>query len=200
MNKGQIRTHFKAVLNRSDITDALADTFIDQGIARVQRTLRLPSMEKAHTYTFTASTDHVFLPNDYLEGIDFHSDSHALVKLPAGEMLDMKKTGGTGSPHFFTREGGKVLLYPVPSSGTLTVNYYAQFPELVSDSDTNNLVGIGSDLVIYAALTYAADYFLDERAPLFDGKYAQFLAEIQGQADDAELAGTLQAIRPMTNY
>ena len=178
MNKGEIRTHFKAVLNRSDITDALADTFINQGISRVQRTL----------------------PNDYLEGIDFYSDSHALVKLPASEMLDMQKQGTTGMPHFFTREGGKINLYPVPAAGTMTVNYYAQFPALVSDSDTNNLVAVGSDVVIYSALTYAADYFLDERAPLFDGKYAQFMSEIQGQADDAELSGTLQAIRPTTIY
>jgi len=200
MNKGEIRTHFKAVLNRSDITDALADTFINQGISRVQRTLRLPSMEKSHTYTFTAATAHVFLPNDYLEGIDFHSDSHALVKLPTSEMLDMQKQGATGMPHFFTREGGKINLYPVPAAGTLTVNYYAQFPVLVSDSDTNNLVAVGSDVVIYSALTYAADYFLDERAQLFDGKYAQFMSEIQGQADDAELSGTLQAIRPTTIY
>ena len=51
MNKGNLRSHFKAVLNRSDITDALADTFIDQGIARIQRSLRIPSMEKKHTYT-----------------------------------------------------------------------------------------------------------------------------------------------------
>lgn len=46
MNKGEIRAHFKALLNRSDITDALADTFIDQGITRIQRSLRVPSMEK----------------------------------------------------------------------------------------------------------------------------------------------------------
>ena len=51
MNKGAIRTHFKELLNRSDITDSLADTFIDQSIARVERTLRIPSMEKTANYT-----------------------------------------------------------------------------------------------------------------------------------------------------
>ena len=30
MNKGELRAHMKALLNRSDCTDALADTFIDQ--------------------------------------------------------------------------------------------------------------------------------------------------------------------------
>ena len=36
MNKGQIRAHFKALLNRSDCPDALADTFIDQATTRIQ--------------------------------------------------------------------------------------------------------------------------------------------------------------------
>ena len=66
MNYGQIRTHFKALLNRSDITDALADTFIEQGIARIQRSLRIPSMEKQHNYTFSTQTTKVTLPSDFL--------------------------------------------------------------------------------------------------------------------------------------
>ena len=49
MNLGNLRSHFIALLNRSDITNSLADTFIDQSIARIQRQLRIPSMEKTHT-------------------------------------------------------------------------------------------------------------------------------------------------------
>ena len=35
MNKGQIRTHFIALLNRTDCTNALADTFIDMAMGRI---------------------------------------------------------------------------------------------------------------------------------------------------------------------
>ena len=34
MNYGDLKTHFEAVLNRSDITSALTTTFIGQGIAK----------------------------------------------------------------------------------------------------------------------------------------------------------------------
>ena len=46
MNKGELRTHIKDVLNRTDVTDALVDTFIFQTLSRIQRLLRIPSMEK----------------------------------------------------------------------------------------------------------------------------------------------------------
>ena len=200
MNLGAIRTHFKALLNRSDITDALANTFIDQATARIQRTLRIPSMERQHSYSILASTGSVVLPNDFLEGIDLVYDNHTLSRLPMGEMLDRKKTGEAGNPHFFTREGGKFLITPSPSSGSLVLNYYAQFTAMTSDTDENNLAAVGSDLIIYSALTYAADYYLDERATLFEQKYNQFLNEIQDQANEAEITGSLQAVRPTYNF
>jgi len=200
MNLGQIRTHFKALLNRSDITDALANTFIDQAIARIQRSIRIPSMEKTHTYTITASTPSVLLPNDFIEGIDLSFASHTLDRLPMSEMLNRKSTSEIGNPHFFAREGGSFLITPVPSSGKLILNYYAQFATMTLDSDENSLAAVGSDLLIYAALTYASDYYLDERQGLFEQKYNQFMVEIQDQAYDAEITGSLQAIRPAYQY
>jgi len=53
MNKGEIRAHFIALLNRSDCSNALADTFIDQAITRIQRQLRVPAMEKQNQYNVT---------------------------------------------------------------------------------------------------------------------------------------------------
>lgn len=196
MNKGSLRTHFKAVLNRSDITDTLADTFIDQGEARIQRSLRIPSMEKRYNYTVVDSTPYILVPNDFLEAISISYDNQALERLPMSEMLIQKKTGKVGSPTFFAREGGSFLLSPEPSSGTVSVTYYSQFTNMDADSDENILAKIASDLIIYAALTYAADYFLDERSALYEQKYSQFMTELQEQANDAEISGTLQRIRP----
>mgnify|MGYP000108232928 CR=1 FL=1 len=196
MNKGQLRTHFKAVLNRSDITDALADTFIDQGITRIQRSLRVPSMEKKHTYTFTSSASQVNLPADFLEAIDVYFADQALSRIPMREMSALKAGNEVGTPRHFAREQGVLLLYPYPSSGSLSLNYYASFTEMTSDSDENVLAAIAADLITYGALTYASDYYLDERAPIFAQKYQEFMTELQEQANDAETSGTLQSIRP----
>jgi hypothetical protein len=67
---------------------------------------------------------------------------------------------------------------------------------MTADSDENALATIAPDLISYAALTYAADFYLDERSATFEGKYQAFLNEIQTQADDQELTGSLQSIRP----
>lgn len=197
MQLGELRTHLKNLLNRSDITDALADTFISQGIARIQRSLRIPAMEKTHTYNLAAETSFVAIPNDYLEGIELIYDQHVLQRIPVAEIQDLRKAGAQGNPHYYAREGGTFLLDPVPASGSLKLNYYANFPAMTLDSDENVLAAIAGDLIIYAALTYAADYYLDERSVLFEEKYLYFMTELQEQANDAETANT--AIRPSYN-
>ena len=59
---------------------------------------------------------------------------------------------------------------------------------------------IAPDLIIYAGLTFAADFYLDERAPQFEQKYIQFLTEIQEQSNDQELNGSTQVIQPAYDY
>lgn len=202
MNKGELRTHFLALLNRSDCTNALADTFIDQSIGRIRRTLRIPSMEKQQTYAVSSSggLQSITIPSDLLETMDIYFDGDAMVRLPLHEMLARQRTGELGTPRFFTREQGIFRIFPMPTSGTVYLNYYAELDDLVADTDTNDLSIIGSDAVIYTALGYASDYFLDERGPLFDSKAAAFLQEIQEQADSAEQSGGPQVMRPTTTY
>ena len=67
MNKGQIRAHFLALLNRSDCPDALADTFIDQATTRIQRVLRTPAQEAQQTYSISGATSSVSIPSNLLE-------------------------------------------------------------------------------------------------------------------------------------
>jgi len=202
MNKGQIRAHFKALLNRSDCSDALADTFIDQALTRIQRFLRIPAMEQQQTYSFTSGTaiTQVVVPANMLEIIDLQYDGMGLVRVPLHEMAEQHKAAETGSPKYFTREREVIKISPLPTSGTLYLNYYAEFDELTDDSSENIITLIASDLLTYSALSYAADYFLDERGPLFDQKSGQFLAEIQEQANAAEQSGVAQVMRPTRTY
>lgn len=202
MNKGQIRAHFKALLNRSDCTDALADTFIDQALTRIQRFLRIPAMEKQLEYEFTSGTaaTHIFIPADLLEIIDLHYDGIGLTRVPLHEMASLQKTAETGSPTYFSREREFIKIAPLPTSGSIYLNYYSEFQPLTTDSSENIITLIASDLLTYTALSYAADYFLDERGPLFEQKSGQFLAEIQEQANAAEQSGMAQLMRPTRIY
>ena len=200
MNKGEIRAHFKALLNRTDCDDTLADTFINQSIARIERTLRIPPMEKTQTYTIQASTSFVTIPSDFLEITDFYYDSTNLTRVPLGKMVEISEGEQQGTPTSFAREGEVMKIYPYPTSGTITMNYYASFADMTSDTDENDLALIGSDLIIYGALAYASDYYLDERGQLFEAKFGQFMTEVQEQANDAETSGTVQSMQPVALY
>jgi hypothetical protein len=202
MNKGQIRSHFKALLNRSDCTDALADTFIDQAINRIERVLRIPPMERQQSYAVSSGVPMTFIliPSDLLETIDIQYGGVSLLRLPLHEMAAAQDTGEVGNPLYFSRERGIIKISPHPTSGTVFLNYYGSFPPLTDDTSTNILTQIASDLLTYTALSYASDYFLDERGPLFDAKSGQFLLEIQDQANSAESSGMAQVMRPTSTY
>jgi hypothetical protein len=196
MNYGEIKSHFEAVLNRSDITSALTERFIQDGIARIQRQLRTPMQEKILTINISSPTTSMTFPADFIEIISLYYDQYELERVSMRRFRELNFNNYTGKPMYFTREGAKLMLYPQPSDGALVLYYYAEMPSLVNDSDTHALSEVGSDLIIYSALTYAADYYLDERAELFESKFTQFLTEIQEQANDQELNGGVQSILP----
>ena len=200
MNKGQLRTHFLNLLNRTDCTNTLADTFLEQSISRAQRTLRIPSMEKTATFNISTSTSAITIPNDFLEIIDFYHGNTNISRVPLAKMVEMKVGGAQGIPKYFSRQDTEFLIYPYPTSGSVVLNYYASFPALAADSDSNDLTLIASDLVTYGGLSYAADHFLDERQTSFESGYQTFMAELSDQSNSADVSGTVQAIQPSAQF
>lgn len=200
MNYGDLKTHFNNVLNRSDITTALTTTFIDQGIARVQRQLRTPMQEALTSYTISGQTDYITLPNDFLEIISLYYLNTELTRVPMSKFRSLNANNYAGNPTHFTRQQEKLYLFPQPSSGNVYLYYYNEFEPMTADTDESKLAKIAPDLLIYSALTYAADYYLDTRAEAFENKFNQFMLELQEQANDAETNGGTQRIQPTYSY
>ena len=200
MNYGDLKTHFNALLNRSDITTALTEQFINDGIARIQRSLRTPMQEKILSVTLTGLTTRLTLPADFLETISLYFDQYELQRVPMKRFRELNHSNYTGNPMFYTREGADLLLFPQPSNGTLVLYYYAEMPPLVNNTDQTAMTQVASSLVIYSALTFAADYYLDERAELFELKYNQMMQEHQEMANDQETNGGTQVIQPTYRY
>lgn len=200
MNYGDLKSHFNDLLNRSDITSSLTTRFIDQGISRIQRQLRTPLNEIKKDYTITSQTENLTLPTDFLEIISLYSAEYELKRITMKEYRKLGNNAYAGKPQVFVREQQHLKLFPQPTSGTVTLYYYGEFDAMTADSDESKLAQVAPDLILYAALTYAADYYLDERSTLFEQKYQAFLQEIQGQSDDQELNGGTQAIAPAYAY
>jgi hypothetical protein len=205
MNKQGIRNQVKALMNRNDFTDALADTFIDQGVARIQRTLRVPAMEKMEIYTASEQTpDTLILPNDFLElkhiYVVYPDRSYTLQYKDLDSFLRYP-TALNSRPQFYTRIQGSLKMKPSPAEGDETILvYYGEIPDLVNNTDENFVTIIAPDLLIYGALSYAADYFVDERKAMFDESYNRIYAELVEQATSSEMNQSGLAVSPGFNY
>lgn len=200
MNYGEIKSHFEALLNRSDITPALTTTFIDQSIARIQRQLRTPANESVSTYAISGTTSQIQLPTDFLEIISLYFDDTELQRIPMGKMRPYTVNPTLGTPKHFTRQQQNLILHPQPTSGNLVLYYYSEFAPMTADSDENTLAAVAPDLITYGALAYSADFYLDERAAVFESKFNQFLSELQEQSNDQELNGGTQVMQPAYTY
>jgi len=202
MNKGELRSHIKDVMNRTDLTDALTDTFIEQTLSRIQRLLRIPSMERTATQTVAGGYDGFVVPNNFLEIISIRSQGNqACTRMEYSDFVALSNVEGT--PTKFSREPAtnRFLLHPIPSSGTvLELKYYAEFTALTTDTSTNEISDIGEDLLVYGVLSYLADYFVDERKTLFEASFQNFLTEIKTQSTDEAFAGASLAISGAYRY
>ena len=199
-----VKNQFLGLLNRRDITPSLTNTFMQFGIQRIQRELRIPAMEKLANFV-TDGTYNVAVPGDYLEMLSIYTNtttSHKrLTRVDAQSILDYSKQSGI--PQFYSRIGGNFVVGPVPPSGTsVFIYYYADASALVADSDTNWITDIAPTLLIYAALSYASDYFLDDRKQMFEASYMQIAEQLQNMAlqDELENASVSSAYDTSPNY
>lgn len=197
MNKAGIRSQVSALLNRNDVTDAQVDTFIDQGLSRIQRTLRIPVMEKMHTVTVSDVTPGaIFLPSDFLSVIHVFSGTTTLEYKDLASFLSYPDAAGS-SPKIYTRVQGTLQIKPTPAAGTVVqVLYYGEIPDFTSDDAETPLSIIAPDLMTYAALTFAAVFFVDERKASFEEEYARIYAEVEEQARDLEFRQANLQIQP----
>lgn len=182
MNKSQIRSQFLALLNRNDCSNELADTFLEQSLARIQRTLRVPSMEKMATYTINDVTpETILLPNDFLNMKYLYSGDTLLEYVDIDRFL--RSSANVDTPSMYTRIQGSLKLKPTPAEGTeILMVYHGEIPDLTTDTSTNFLTEIAPDLLVYGGLVFASDYFFDERKPLFEETYSRAFSEIMEQA------------------
>jgi hypothetical protein len=199
-----VKNQFLGLLNRRDITASLVETFIGFGIQRIQRELRVPAMEKVIAVE-TDGTATFQLPGDLLEIISLHTNDNVnhtkLVKSDLQTILDYSKI--PGYPRYYHREVSSITVGPYPPENTLVyMHYYVNADTLTADTDTNWITEIAPTLLVYAALSYACDYFLDDRKQLYEASYQQIADQIQQMAlqDELQNASISTAYDSSPNY
>jgi len=187
MNYGDLRTQLIGLINRDDLTETQADVFLVQGISRVQRTLRVPTMERIASLP-TDADGYATIPAGYLsmkDGIFVESTGTKLKKLELGQFLTK---GITGLSQFYVRYPTQFRIKDNPGVTTtdFTISYYAEFQPLVVEDDEDPLLDAAFDIFLYACAVFAADYFIDDRKAGFETSFQQFLGEVMTQAGEQE--------------
>lgn len=203
MNKAQIRNQLLGILNRNDCDTTTADNFIDLALSRIQRTLRIAPMERQQNYTSNDVGDNLLtLPQDFLSLKYLWTGSTMLEFRDFATFLKIQDSQGL--PQVYTRVRGGLLVKPIPPVDTpISMIYYGEFDDLSSDTSENALTNFAPDLLVYGALTFAGDYFVDERSSTWEARYAAIYTEVEEQSrtvewDQATLA--VQPVYPQVNY
>lgn len=207
MNLSQIRTKFLAILNRNDCSTDLANDFIGMAQTRLERTLRVPGMEKMSLTTggdpSVSPTESIVIPADFLSLKYLYSGHTLMENKDLGHFLKLHQDIGASpyaDPKYYSRVGSSFLVKPtIPEGSVVTMVYYASQPQLLADTDTNFFSNVAADLLIYAALSYAADYFVDDRVQTFEGRYSQLYADLEEQGRMTDMEQSAMAISPAYN-
>jgi hypothetical protein len=208
MNYGELKTYVRSLINRTDLTDALATQFIQQAQDRLERWPQIdplkhaprPSfMQKLVSFNLDGTGGDFRVPTDFLEIVDIYtSDGGEMARVDTSEWLRHSDTSGT--PEVFVQTGHVIRMRPYPSADTTVyLLYYGTAPELVTNEDENYWSIAAVDAFAYAAASLAADYYEDERLMRFEQKFRDALSELQDQAIAEDLSGPM-SITPAYRY
>lgn len=195
MNYGELRVQFMELLNRQDCSTSLADIFISMGVRRTERILRTPFQRRLITLTIGSDyTGNLTIPTDYL-GLDWLKvNGRGIPRVSPNS--DEKEIAHGHTPVFFI-QNEKFLFRPELKTGDVVkINYYRETFIFEEDSDITPATIIIPDLVIYAALVFAADHFVDERRADFKEMFTSLHQEVQAQADLDAFSGGMVIQNP----
>lgn len=208
MSYQQMFDDTKVILNRDDCSDAQLAVFLQQGIQRIQRTCRLPSMERTQLVTVgDAGTNFVLIPQDLVQLQDIiwtsttrlvGGEPRALKKLPYRDVI---RKSSLLLPTWYGRQQGQYWIKGAVLPGEqVEILYYGSFTAWASPSADNELSASTPDLATYAALSYAGDYFECSLAAQWESRFQEIKGEVQQMAEDIDAEGGEQTMQPVYKW
>ena len=160
-NYTTLKTSIANWLNRSDLTDEIADDFIKLTEADFNSKLRVRKMI-AQT-SFTVDTETEALPTGFLQVRDIYilsgSTKYPLTYQTPSQMDSTVGTSTTGRPSSYTILGDTFRFSPKPDdSYTAYINYYKSFDALSDTNTTNYILSTHPAIYLYGSLFHAANF------------------------------------------
>lgn len=194
----------KQLLDRDDCTDAQARIFLADGMTRLTRDLRIPSMERALLVTADDyPLQQITVPTDLIQIVDIlvpregsqTGQLRALKRLSYRKLMDLDNTD---TPYAYARFQQQIYLRgAVPVDTQVQVLYYGNFTAFADDDDTNEITASMPDVAVYAGLKYAGDFFQHPLAASWEATYQSLKAAIVAMGIDLENEGGVAEMEPL---
>ena len=160
-NYSTLKTSIANWLNRSDLTDEIADDFIKLTEADFNSKLRVRKMVAQTSFTIDSETE--ALPTGFLQVRDIYIlNGNTKVPLTYTTPSQMDSTVGTsttGLPNSFTILGDTFRFSPKPDATyTAYINYYKSFDALSDTTTTNYILTTHPAIYLYGSLFHAANF------------------------------------------
>lgn len=203
VTKAEVRTKFKDLLNNTLCTDALADHFIDLAVKRASRQLKIKDVEVISQTTIDGTyPGYISVPLGYKGIIEFRANDgtteYRLTRKSSDESYAYAAFAGK-PPKVYHREGDKFYIHPSPRDGdVITLHYWSALTVPATDGDEEDAYTEVYDLVIYGALIYAGDHFVDDRKASWQQTAQELLVEIDEAARIDDTGG--QSIHVSSPY
>lgn len=201
MSFGRLKRRLQALINRKDLTDALAGDFILDAMADIERTVRIGPMETIFTHnTIWDGTRNAFaIPASYIELLNFFTDEGELEQVDLHKFLQLPDSG-SGVPTHFVKVADRFLLRPTPAPGTnVYLHCYAETERPVDDADDSVWTVSGFQATLYTAAALAADFYQmegDQHADRYRAIATRYTEALVGQDLDEKWAGRLAVPAP----
>ena len=200
-NYTTLKTSIANWLNRSDLSDEIADDFIVLTEADFNSKLRIRKMVTQATITINAETKS--LPTGFLQVRDFYilsgSTKYPLRYMTPTQMDQTKGTSTTGIPQAYTILGDTFRFMPKPdSSYTGYINYYKKFDALSSTNATNFILTDHPAIYLYGSLFHAANFlggYNPQQVQTWQQMYATALERLELNDREDQFSGSPLQIR-----
>lgn len=188
-------------LNRSDLTDEIADDFIVLTEADFNSKLRVRKMIAQTTITIDSETESI--PTGFLQVRDFYilsgSTKYPLRYMTPSQMDQVKGTSVTGIPQAYTILGDTFRFTPKPdSSYSGYLNYYKKFDALSSNNATNFILTDHPAIYLYGSLFHAANFlggYNPQQVQTWQQMYATALERLELNDREDQFSGSPLQIR-----
>ena len=200
----ELKTAVANWLDRDDLTDRIPE-FIALAEARLNRVLRLRSMEAKYTANTVAAQRNLALPTGYIQMRNFQVNSSPLTTLSyvTPEIYDRLWGGSTsGTPKFYTILANEISFGPTPATVMeVEMLFYKKFDNLSSSTTTNWLIINAPDIYLYGSMLEAEPFIMnDERAPLWAQALQQGITDLQEQDNKDRHSGSALRVMNTSGY